>query len=228
MDPASLVAELTAAVARSSPDTPLSASLCQAYVSLARATAGALTLSFGNREWLTLYATDELARRLEDLQDLVGEGPGHTAARSGQVEMAVVPSSVGSQWAVFSEAAQDIVGAVVIEAVPMKPSDEIFGVITLYQTAGVPLSLGRGDLQLLADTVGAALLGEGRDPLDEVDLRGAQARIHQATGMLVAELRIAADDALALLRAHAYAHQTTLSAISAAVVERRIGFPASD
>lgn len=228
VDPANLVAELTAAVARSSPDTPLSGRLCHAYVSIANATAGALTVNFSNRERVTLYATDELATRLEDLQDLVGEGPGHTAARSGQVEIAVVPSSGASRWAVFSEAVQDIVEAVAIEAVPIKPSDETFGVITLYQTGGMPLFLGRGDLQLLANTVGFALLSEGHDPLEEVSSWGSQAQIHQATGMLVAQLLVSPQDALALLRAHAYAQQTTLSAIAAAVVDRRISFPATD
>ena len=48
--------------------------------------------------------------------------------------------------------------------------------------------------------------------------------IHQATGMVVAQLRVSPEDALAVLRAHAYGQQATLSEIASAVVDRRVKF----
>lgn len=68
---------------------------------MSRAAPGALTVSFSDRERVTLYATDDLATRLEDLQDLVGEGPGHTAARSsvaGQAEGLPSSQRRGTWW----------------------------------------------------------------------------------------------------------------------------------
>lgn len=43
--------------------------------------------------------------------------------------------------------------------------------------------------------------------------------------MVVVQLRLPPEDALAILRAHAYAQQSTLSEIAAAVVARRLKFP---
>jgi hypothetical protein len=42
--------------------------------------------------------------------------------------------------------------------------------------------------------------------------------------MVVVQMRVSPDDALALLRAHAYGQQTTLGEIAQAVIERRISF----
>lgn len=52
----------------------------------------------------------------------------------------------------------------------------------------------------------------------------ARARVHQAIGMVVAQLRLRPDDAEALLRAHAYALDTTLADIADHVVMRRLVF----
>jgi AmiR/NasT family two-component response regulator len=52
----------------------------------------------------------------------------------------------------------------------------------------------------------------------------ARAEVHQATGMVIAQLRMPADDALAILRAHAYANDTTLADIAHQVVTRQLDF----
>ncbi len=65
------------------------------------------------------------------------------------------------------------------------------------------------------------------DDADDASPWASRARIHQATGMVVARLHISPEDALALLRAHAYAHQSTLPEIAASIVERRLNFPIS-
>jgi hypothetical protein len=226
-----LVARLTAAVAHTPPEAALSARLCEAYRGLAGATSAALTVRYAQPDRVTLTATDELSNRLEDLQELVGEGPGYAAAGSGHIEQCHLGGSGHKgKWTMFEEAALDIVGVAVIHAVPMRPVGEVFGVATLYQTGDdrAELALAPDELQLLANAVGAALVRD-RSALELEDTGpwSSRAHIHQATGMLIAQLRIGADDALALLRAHAYAHQTTLSDIAAAVVQRRINFPIS-
>ncbi|MEU0094833.1 ANTAR domain-containing protein [Kribbella sp. NPDC006257] len=50
----------------------------------------------------------------------------------------------------------------------------------------------------------------------------ARAEVHQATGMVVAQLHMPANDALAILRAHAY--DTTLAEIAHQVVIRQLDF----
>jgi hypothetical protein len=46
--------------------------------------------------------------------------------------------------------------------------------------------------------------------------------------MVIAQLRVGPDDALAILRAHAYAHDTTLAEIAEQVVDRRLDFSRGD
>jgi AmiR/NasT family two-component response regulator len=53
---------------------------------------------------------------------------------------------------------------------------------------------------------------------------GTRAEIHQATGMVVAQLGISTADALARLRAHAFAEQRLLGEVARDVVARRLSF----
>lgn len=223
-----LLRRLTAAVTTRDQDVPLSGRLCDSYRELAGAKGAAITVRYEEPARVTLCATDDRAARLEDLQDVLGEGPGHSAATSGQIELCLVPANASSRWSIFADAAQDVVSSAAIHAIPMHPETDVFGVITLYQSPqpGHALELERGELQFLANVVGAALINEGASlpDLDEGPW-ASRSQIHVATGMIVVQMRISPDDALALLRAHAYAHQTTLSDLAAAIVERRVRFP---
>lgn len=224
-----LLVRLTAAVAARGSDEPLSGRLCDSYRELAGAQSAAITVHYEEPARVTLCATDEFSAQLEDLQDVLGEGPGHSASTSGQIETCVVPAGASSRWSIFVDAAQDVVRSATIHAIPMHPDRDVFGVITLYQGPPQPqpaLELHRHELQFLANVVGAALVTDGAAQ-DEVDTGpwASRAEVHQATGMVVAQLKISPDDALAMLRAHAFAHQTTLSDLAAAVVDRRVRFP---
>lgn len=223
-DFADLLARLTRALAEPG---PLGQRLCTAYRDLAGATGAAVTVRYGTPERVTLAVTGPAAATLEDLQDVVGEGPGHAAWRTGQIEIGTLPVCSTSRWSLFDEAAEDLVDSATIHAVPMCPSGEILGVATLYQVprADQPLALDRAQLQFLANALGEVLL---RDPaVLGASPWASRSQIHQATGMVVAQLHVSPEDALALLRAHAYAQQASLAEIAASVVERRLTFPIS-
>ncbi len=225
--PGDLLRRLTVSLATRDPELPLSGRLCEAYRELAGAEGAAITVDYSSTNRVTLWTTNEVARRLEDLQDVTGEGPGHSASASGQIEVCAVPGSASSRWAIFVEAAQDIFGSALIHAVPMAPERDVLGVITLYRDhrVGAPLALERGQLQFLANVVGAALLGDNDAAVTATSGPWlSRATIHQATGMVVAQLHVSPEDALAVLRAHAYGQQATLSEIAAAVVDRRVNF----
>jgi hypothetical protein len=81
------------------------------------------------------------------------------------------------------------------------------------------------------------LLGQRTNPIDPADPEysgygggwldhsyGHRAEIHQATGMVLAQLKISATDALARLRAHAFVHQRLLIDVACDVVNRRLVF----
>jgi hypothetical protein len=232
-DRGDLLARLTTAVAQAPPAASLTDRLCMAFRDLAGASAAAFTIWYGEPHRITLAATHPSAARLEDLQDVIGEGPGHAAWVSGDIETGTVPDPDSvARWPMFIEAAADVLAQVVIRAVPMRPWERSFGVATLYQLAGPPTDLLLGDDQLtfLASAIGAALIRDA-GAQDEEDATGpwaSRAEVHQATGMVVAQLHISPEDALALLRAHAYAHDSTLAAIASSVVkQRRLDFPST-
>lgn len=201
--------------------------LCEAGRVILGADGAWITVPDGSGHGLPLSTTDRTAFALADLQDVVGEGPGRAAFRDGVATTTVVGDQPDLRWAEFSRAALERVGQVTIHAVPMRPDHGTFGVLSLYVRPGSAWAESDDAAQFLADVIGTALL---RDPVPEVEpndeggMWSARAQVYQATGMVIAQLGVPADDALALLRAHAYAHETTLAAIADEVVTRRLNF----
>lgn len=100
------------------------------------------------------------------------------------------------------------------------------GVVSMYGLLDVVLHDPVQDAMYLCDAVGSALLHDpgahgGGQPGQAWSNR---AQVHQATGMVVAELGVTVDDALALLRAHAFSADTDLEEIADRVVGRELRF----
>jgi hypothetical protein len=223
LDRTTLLARLARLIAEDDAALPLETRLCHAYLAIMGGRGAALTVAYTRPERVTLCTTDDIAARLEDLQDVLGEGPGPTAYASGEI-VAVDLCGETARWPLFTEAARKIPGTSALYAVPMRPwSDGVIGVLTIHQDS-IELP-GREQAQFLANAIGAALV---KDPPVESDLRkgpwSARSQVHQATGMVVAQLRIGPEDALALLRAHAFSHDTTLAAVAEQVTSRQLHF----
>jgi hypothetical protein len=222
----SVLAQLAQAIAGSAQVQPLPLRLCLACATLLGADGGAITLAYTDASRVTLCVTDQVAARLEDLQDVLGQGPGSEAYRSGELAIAALGSlEAADRWPVFADAACRAVGRPTVYAWPIRPENQVLGVLTLYQARPRPLRHDLSGAQFIADVLGAALL---RDPGSRAGLTagpwGTRARVHQATGFVIAQMGLGAEDALALLRAHAFARDTTLDVIAAEVVERRLDF----
>ena len=225
-DRARVLADLAMTVARIDRGEPLPMRLCRAAVELLGASGGSMTLASADPERLTVFSTDPVAARLEDLQDVLGEGPGFDAYRTRQA-VSLTLGAKDAPFRMFSDMAVRAAGEVTIHALPMRSAAQAVGVLTVYTEAGAELMRPLDDAQFLADAVGAALL---EDPTTHAsgDAWLDRARVHQATGMIVAQLGIGVDDALALLRAHAFAQETTMDDIATTVVDRRLSFGRSD
>ncbi|WP_315093863.1 GAF and ANTAR domain-containing protein [uncultured Cellulomonas sp.] len=227
-DGLTVLARLARVIAVTPADDPLPVRLCRACVEVLGADGGALTLASTTNQRLTLSTSNGVSAQIEDLQDVLGEGPGQDAYRDGRTVITQVDGFSDDAFPVFSEMAGDLTGPLTVWAIPMHPGGATIGVITVYRRTG-QLSCSLEDAQLLADSVGAALLDDpsahGLAPFSGWSDR---ARVHQATGMVVAQLGIGAEDALAILRAHAFARSTTMSLIAVEVIERRLGFTRTD
>ena len=223
-----VLARLAGVLASRPPDEPVDVRLCHACVEILGADGGAITLASTRPERLTVTSSNGTSARIEDLQDVLGEGPGQDAFREGRAVVTRVDGDRGGPFPMFTQLAGDIAGPLTVWAIPMHPGGTTIGVVTLYRSEGT-LEHSLDDAQFLVDAIGAALLDDRSISAGGPFAAWAdRARVHQATGMIVAELAISPDDALAILRAHAYAESTTMDMISTAVVERRLSFTHTD
>ena len=215
------------------------AGACGRAVSAADACEVAAAVSGADGAWLTamsdparrvlVHATGRLAAELEELQFTVGEGPCVDAFTAG---MPVLVPDLGAggwraRWPGFTVAGGQA-GASAVFAFPLAQGAIRIGVLGLYR--GAPGSLGPeglADVLVCADTALLLLLnarsgtdGHGHPHGD--GWHGHHARVYQATGMVSVQRGVGLEAALALLRAHAFAHDLPLGEVAAQVVARRL------
>lgn len=193
------------------------------------AAAAVLTLTTSPRE--SIYTSSQLATDVEELTTVLGEGPGFDAL-VGRPALAddLRDSWCQTRWPMFAPGALDC-GVRAAFALPLQVGGIRLGVFDLYRVE--PGSLDReqlADVLLLADTACALLLdantpGGVRHP-EEAALQHPE--VHQATGMIIAQLGVTAAVALIRLRAYAYANEEPLRDVAASVVARRIRFHRDD
>jgi hypothetical protein len=175
----------------------------------------------------TIAATDAIAVRLDELQFDLGEGPCWDALRTRQpvLEPDLVRRS-GVAWPAFSQAVQaEGIGA--LFAFPLSIGSVSLGAVDLYSTG--PLSLTHTQLQQaseLATIVSRVLF---RDALKRAavpdDSDGFSRRvIHQATGMVLAQLGVTSSDAYLIIQARAFAESRSMRDVAEDVVARRLRF----
>ncbi|TCO42464.1 hypothetical protein EV646_11386 [Kribbella antiqua] len=167
-----LLVRLARLIADGSSDQPLEARLCRAYLAMVGGDGAAITLSYTEPSRVTLCTTDDVAARLEDLQDVLGEGPGPTAYQTGAITVSDLRFDLG-QWPLFTNAARKIPGVTTVYAVPMRPGDQVIGVMTAHQDS--PDLPDRDQAQFLADAIGAALMKDAPHLESELDSGPARA-----------------------------------------------------
>lgn len=225
--PSTALTRLTRALADTEAANPLALRLCTALVRILDLDGGAITVGFAESERTTLAATDELAGRIEDLQDLLREGPGLDAFRTGEAVVLSRAEQVRA-WPMLVQAlGEDQVPELVL-GIPMSPQSDVLGAVTLHTSAPEPPPLDLAEITFLADAVGVAILGtfERQDSMDMV--WHTRDQVHQATGMVVAQLRVRPADAMAVLRAHAFAHGVSVDTVAEAVLTRDLDFRTDD
>ncbi len=225
--PSTALTRLTRALADTDAGSPLAQRLCTALVRILALDGGAITVGFAESERTTLAATDELAERIEDLQDMLREGPGLDAFRTGE---AVILSRAEQlrAWPLLVQALGEAHVPELVLGIPMSPQSDVLGAVTLHTSASEPPPLDLTEIKFLADAVGVAILGT-LDRQDSIDLVWrTRDRVHQATGMVVAQLRVQPSDAVAVLRAHAFADGVSVDAVADAVLRRELDFRTDD
>ncbi|MBW8480815.1 GAF domain-containing protein [Actinomadura parmotrematis] len=176
------------------------------------------------------HAFGALGRGLLDASMVSGDGPCVEAVRTGVPVLAadLDGRAAGGRWPLFSALAQAARVAAVF-AFPLVSGRSRVGVLTACRDRPGGLgAAGYRDGLLLADAAVALLLREqeeaAADPAAPADWLALGAEIHQAAGMVSVQLDCTVEDALARLRAHAFANDLTVSRAALLVVERALRF----
>jgi GAF domain/ANTAR domain len=213
-------------------DRGLAARICQACADGLDIDGASISLLTASDARQTLCATDPVAELLEDLQFTLNEGPCMQAAATGNPVL--VPdlqhSSEAARWPIFTAAVTEQTPVRALFALPLQWGAVNLGVLDLYRTTPGGLSdIQWRDALAATDTTAWMMVTQRTDPDDDSGdwldhALSHRAEIHQATGMVVAQLQISPTDALARLRAHAFVHQRLLIDVSRDVVARRLVF----
>jgi hypothetical protein len=211
-------------------DRVLAAEICRACVQGLDIDGAAISLLTASTLRETVAASDTTAELLEDLQFGLGEGACIDAAVSRRPVL--VPDmndpAQTTRWPVYAAAVAEQTGVRAIFALPLQWGAIHVGVLDLYRrTPGALSAVHMQDALSAADAATLLLLGLRVDAGDEQAWDrswGSRAEIHQATGMVVAQLGISVADAFARLRAHAFAEQRLLGDVARDVVARRLRF----
>jgi len=176
----------------------------------------------------TVCASTKLGARIDEIQIDLGEGPSWEALRT---RLPVTASDLqvdgGALWPGTWAALRELdVGA--LFAFPLYVSTLGIGSIALYSMTARELSDAYIERRSrLAAIVSSTLLRRALNRLDAPD-DGARdepysrREVHQATGMVAARNSIGVDDALLLLRGHAFAAGRPVRDVAADVIARRL------
>lgn len=208
--------------------------LCEACVMLLGIDAAALSLVFDGASTGTLGASGALARRYDELQFTLGEGPClDSVTHRAPVFVVDLADPAEMRWPVYGPAmvgmsirgvfampvvvAGEHVGA--LDFFRAGPgglhSGQLAGAVAAAEIAGIPV------LDLLDTDLCAAVDEPGSDAWAELNAL-SRAEVSQATGMLVAQLGVEPPEALLRLRAHAYATGRSASDVACGILERRL------
>ncbi|WP_344412534.1 GAF and ANTAR domain-containing protein [Amycolatopsis minnesotensis] len=203
-----------------------------AAIALEVAGVGLLAGSDGNGRMELRYSTTSLCTRLADIENTVGEGPMIEASRSLAPVLVSDLDNVAAarRWPLYTALAVEE-GARAFFAFPLVVGAVRVGVLTLCRREPVALDVaeltdalvfGEIALMLILDEHAGLSNGDGEQPGNTFTLSDPQ--VHQAAGMVAAQLDLSLDDAYARLRARAFVDRRPLSEVAAEVVARLLRF----
>jgi hypothetical protein len=170
-------------------------------------------------------ASDPVSEALEELQFTFGEGPCIEAfsSRRPVLEPDLVHGAM-SRWPGYSPAALDR-GVRAVFAFPLQVGAARLGVLDVYreqpgslsaESLALALTFAEVAVQTLLDGQERAARGQAAEGLEgALEYRFA---LYQAQGMTMVDLGVSIGEAMARLRAHAYAHDRPLSDVARDVV----------
>ncbi len=222
---------ITTALAARQGSTPTPMGLCTACAEVLAVSGAGVALMDDDGTPLATYTSSAETEHLEELQFMIGVGPGVDAYRQGvpiiQSDLVARPPA---RWVGFTGPAVEA-GTRAVFAFPLQVGAARLGALTLYQDRAGPLDDDTyADALVMAEIVTLAFLAMQSGLPDGVladelgDAAAYRAEIHQASGMVSVQLDINVGEALVRLRARAMADNISVAHLAAKVISRQLQF----
>jgi hypothetical protein len=205
--------------------------LCDVCAEVTAASGAGIMLMSGDIPRGSVCTTDAVSALIEQLQYDLGEGPCLDAYHQERpvLEPDLV-DPVTPRWPAFTGPAIDA-GVRAVFGFPLQVGAVRLGALNLYCDEPGPLRDDQhADALLMADLTaqGLLLLQAGAPPgtvAEELEVNADfQYVVHQASGMVAAQLEVSIAQALLRLRAHAFGNGRGLTDVARDVVDRRLRF----
>jgi GAF domain-containing protein len=179
----------------------------------------------------TVVATDRISALLEELQFSLGEGPCIDAHRDQRpaLEPDLARPEV-ARWVAFTPPAV-AAGACAVFGYPVGFGDVHLGSLDLYRDAPGPMSGDEHANALVVAELAAQVILRMQDDAAPGTVAAAiegEANfhyvVHQAVGMVAAQIEVDIDHAMARLRGYAFGNGLALTDVARSVVSRRLRF----
>jgi hypothetical protein len=201
--------------------------LCRAAARAVPATGVGISLISDSGPQVTVAASGALTEQIEELQFALGEGPcleAHATRRP--VITSDLLAAGGTRWPAYARAVHEH-GVRAVFAFPLQVGAARMGAMDVYRDEVGGLSDEALALALtFAEVATVALLDSQQNPgepdmivRDAVDNRY---EVYQAQGMVMVQLGVTLAEAMARIRAHAYAQDRRLNDVAVDIVGGRL------
>jgi len=210
------------------------ARLCVVSADVTGTSGAGLMLMSGDVPRGALSTSDAVSATLERLQHALGEGPCVDAYRQDHPVMEPdLAAPATPRWLAFSGPALDT-GARAVFGFPLRVGAVRLGALNLHRRRSGPLTDEQhADALVLADVAARAILVlQAEAPPGQLAAELAvgadfQYVVHQAAGMVAAQLEVSVGQALVRLRAYAFGNDRVLADVAEDVVARRLRWRSS-
>lgn len=210
---------------------PEAARLCEVCADVVALSGAGIMLMTGDVQKGSICSSNDVSALIEDLQYTLGEGPCVDAYHDDRPVLEPDLADPGTpRWVAFSPPAVKA-GARAVFGFPMQVGAVRLGALNLYRDRPGPLSDEQyADALVLADVAAHSVLsmqsGAPAGALARQLEQGADFRfvVHQASGMVAAQLNASVGEGLARLRAYAFANDQLLDDVAEQVVRRELRF----
>lgn len=206
--------------------------LCQVSAEVAGVSGAGIMLMSGDAPGGSLCTSNDMSDLIEQLQYMLGEGPCVDAyVQDWPVLEPDLAHPGTARWTAFSPLAVRA-GVAAVFGFPLRVGAVRLGALNLCRDSPGPLEDSQhADTLVMAEIVAESILllqphaSAGEEVAGELGT-GADFHwvVHQASGMVAAQLDIGVGQALARLRAYAFANDRGLAEVAGDVVMRRLRF----